>query len=105
VIPTALLVGAVARWPHGYYTALRLVVCFAALLVMVVEYERVGKIGLWIIAFGLVALLFNPVIPVYLTRHIWFYIDLGVAALFAAHSAVIWNTRKDVNRFAESPDT
>jgi FtsH-binding integral membrane protein len=84
---------------YGYYTALRLVVCIGGVLVAVVEYQRADKIGLWIIIFGLVALLFNPVIPVYLTRHIWFFIDLGVAALFVAHSAMIWRTPKDLNPF------
>jgi len=35
------------------------------------------------ISFGLLALLFNPIIPVHLTRELWMFIDLGAAALFA----------------------
>jgi len=31
---------------------------------------------------GFIALLFNPLIPVYLTREIWAPIDLGLAVLF-----------------------
>jgi hypothetical protein len=34
---------------------------------------------------GAVALLFNPIAPVHLTRDAWGIIDLGAAALFGAH--------------------
>jgi hypothetical protein len=36
-------------------------------------------------AAGLLAVLFNPLIPIYLSRGTWFYFDLLAAALFAAH--------------------
>jgi hypothetical protein len=38
---------------------------------------------------GLVALLFNPVVPVHLTREIWFFIDLAVAAIFAVYALTV----------------
>ena len=43
------------------------------------EIERLW--ALW--TFGLVALLFNPLIPIYLTRELWIPIDLLTAVLFA----------------------
>ena len=37
------------------------------------------------VIFGLVAVLFNPIIPVYLKRTIWFDIDVGMAIILASH--------------------
>jgi hypothetical protein len=39
----------------------------------------------WSVLFVAIAVLFNPIVPIYLKRAEWFYIDLGVAAVFLAH--------------------
>jgi hypothetical protein len=85
LLPAVLLIGATARWPYGYYTVLRLFVCAAALWIAVLDYQRKERVGLWIFALGCVAILFNPIAPAHLTRRLWFFIDLGAAALLAAH--------------------
>jgi hypothetical protein len=41
------------------------------------------------VVFGLIAVLFNPIVPVYLKRAIWFDIDIGVAVIFAAHLMLV----------------
>ena len=76
-----LLLGALAPWPYGYFVFLRWVVCFAALMVAFRAHEIERLWALW--TFGLVALLFNPLIPIYLTRELWIPIDLLTAVLFA----------------------
>ncbi len=75
------LLGALAPWPYGYFVFLRWVVCFAALMVAFRAHEIERLWALW--TFGLVALLFNPLIPIYLTRELWAPIDLLTAVLFA----------------------
>ena len=95
LVPAALLVAALDPWPYGYYTALRIVVCIAAAWLAVLVYRRDNGVGPWSIAFGLAALLFNPVIPVELSRDIW-TVFVGMAALFLVHLVA---TR------AETPDT
>lgn len=45
----------------------------------------------WVIVLGILALLFNPLIPVHLTRALWAPIDLASAALLAAH---LWFQRE-----------
>ncbi len=37
----------------------------------------------------LIAVLFNPFIPIHLNRVVWFYLDLGAAAAFLAHLVLV----------------
>jgi len=74
-----LLVWALARHPYSYYVLLRWVTCAVAVYSVIVAWpaERWG----WVVAFGTVALLFNPLVPVHLDRSTWATIDVVVAAL------------------------
>jgi hypothetical protein len=87
-VPAALLVVAVFPMPYGFYTLLRLVVTAAAVLIVWRELSGSQR-PLWAVLMGLVALLFNPVVPVHLTREIWFFIDLAVAAIFAVYALTV----------------
>jgi hypothetical protein len=83
----ALLLWAIGRHPYGYYKLLRWVVCgtggFTAW-----EAANSGKDG-WAITFGIVALVFNPVLPVGLDRATWAWVDLAVAILFVTSITAI----------------
>lgn len=46
---------------------------------MSVELEKSG----WAWVFGIIALLFNPIIPVHLSREIWAPIDIMAALIFS----------------------
>ena len=72
--------GALGPWPYGYYTLLRWVVCISALMVVYRASHVDRPWAVW--TFGLVALLFNPLVPIYLSREIWAPIDVAVAILF-----------------------
>jgi hypothetical protein len=85
LIPIALLLIAIERMPYGYYTFTRIVICGFAALFAFVAWEDSLVSRLWSAIFGLLAVLFNPLIPIYLSRGTWFYFDLLAAALFAAH--------------------
>ncbi len=67
-------------WPYGYYTFLRWVVTGVALFILRIAYELKRTTWLWIM--GLIAILFNPIAPIYLDKGTWVVIDLIVAALF-----------------------
>ncbi|RWO21753.1 DUF6804 family protein [Mesorhizobium sp.] len=75
------LVVAILTLPYGYYQVLRLAI-FAAGIYCGIKAKSSGDDKL---ALGLffVALVFNPILPVYLTREIWLPLDLLAAALFA----------------------
>jgi predicted membrane protein len=66
-----LLLGVIPIWPYGFYTLLRLIVCGST--GYVAYKEKRHRVALIIIA-----ILFNPIVPVYLIRAIWIPIDLCV---------------------------
>ena len=70
---------AVFPLPYGYYTFLRISV---SIIGCIAAFDLVNKGNpLWVIFAGVVVL-FNPIIPIHLSRDIWFFIDLIVAGLF-----------------------
>ncbi|WAC26346.1 DUF6804 family protein [Ancylobacter sp. SL191] len=88
LVPATMLAIALGRWPYAYYMALRLVVCMAAIILAVMIFRQAGKTGPWVAAFAITAGIFNPFIPVHLTRDLWQVLDLGAAGLFVAHFIV-----------------
>ncbi len=75
-----LLLLAVFPMPYDYYIFLRLVVFVSGLFLAYIFYEQ--KVVEWAICLSGVALLFNPVFPIYLSREIWIPIDVVSAGLF-----------------------
>lgn len=67
-------------WPYGYFVLLRWVVAGVALCNLWAAYN-LQKMG-WVWIMGGIALLFNPILPFYLTKGIWIFIDLVVALVF-----------------------
>lgn len=81
ILPAAMSLIALASLPYGYYTLLRIVVFVSGGIIAYMAAQRPATLP-WAFAFGLVALLFNPIIPVHLSREIWQPIDVAVAALY-----------------------
>jgi len=79
-IVAAMLLIAMAELPYGYYQLLRWVVCGVAVYIAYMAYKCGNIWATWV--FGFVAVLFNPFIPVYLTKEIWRPIDFICAILF-----------------------
>jgi hypothetical protein len=75
--------------PYGYYTFTRIVVCAFAGFFAFTAWEGDLVPRVWAVILSLVAVLFNPIIPIYLSRATWFYFDVGVAIIFGAHLAVV----------------
>ncbi len=74
-----LLFVAILNLPIEYYTVLRIVVFFGSLLVI----ESLLKKGVWVIVFGIIAILFNPIIPMYLyIKSYWVPIDITSGIMF-----------------------
>jgi hypothetical protein len=92
LIAIGLLLVATARLPYGYYTLLRIAICgFCGFIAYRAWHEDTR---IWATAFGLIAVLFNPIIPVYFDRGIWFWLDIGAAAFIAAHLAYRYKIEK-----------
>lgn len=90
LIAAATLFGALARHRYDYYTLLRWIVCGVA-AIAAFRAAAVNKSG-WVWPLAIVALVFNPVVPVHLTRETWAFIDVGAALLLAA--SVVLNGRQ-----------
>jgi len=81
LICAAFLLLALMNLPMGYYTFLRIIVTIGAVVIVVKELEN--GFNFWVIAFGIMAILFNPLIPVYLQdKEAWMPIDFTAAVLF-----------------------
>ena len=74
LVATVMLVIALADLPYGYYTALRIIVCGVA--AYGVQVARRANTEGWMVALGLIAIVFNPIIPIYLDRGVWAIVDL-----------------------------
>ena len=83
---------AIADLPIGYYTFLRIVVTISSILILISEFENGMK--LWLVAFGIVAILFNPLIPVYLhDKNTWIPIDIAAGCLFFVKNFAVNKTK------------
>lgn len=85
LVPAGLLFVASLPLPYGFYTFLRFVVCGAAAYLAFHEYGVRESVTAWAIGLGVIAVLFNLLIPVYLSREVWAPIDLVAAFTLIAH--------------------
>ncbi len=82
IVPIALLLIGLADLPTGYYTIVRIVVCLVSCLSCYSSYCRDRKIGIATLVYAALALLFNPIIPIYLQdKEVWTVIDIVAAIL------------------------
>jgi hypothetical protein len=84
VVPAILLIGATSELPDGYHTFTRMITCGVAAVIALGGF-RDRPVSQWAVPLALVAVLFNPFIPIHLPRQTGLYLDLGAAAMFAAH--------------------
>ena len=72
--------GALGSWPYGYYQILRWIICVSSAY-LAYFYHKSSK-ATWAWIFGIIAVLFNPILPIYLTKEIWHPINIIVATIF-----------------------
>ena len=86
--PALMLVAALADMPYGFDVVLRWVVCGLALLLAFHEHELRGAASGWLVVLVILAILFNPLFPVGLSRAQWAPIDAGAALFLGLHYLV-----------------
>src|SRR5450631_2502408 len=82
-ILAAILIGCLFKMPYGYYQLVRWIVCAGFVYFSYTEYEL--KNTILSILCGLVAVLFNPLKPIYFKKETWHPIDMGIAV-----AVIIW---------------
>jgi len=75
-----LLLAIPSWWPYGFYILLRWIMCAVSVYVAYGFYK--SKLSGWSLIFCILALVFNPIVPVYLNKVSWIPIDLFGAVLF-----------------------
>jgi len=75
-----LLLFAIFPLPYGYYQLLRIVVTISSGISAYKAYENKNQ-GLSI-AFAIVLILFNPIMPIYLDKGTWVVFDITVGIFF-----------------------
>ena len=81
IAPIVVLGIGVLPLPIGYYNLSRLVVCACALYFANTFYRNKDNTNLWI--FGFIAVLYNPILPIYLyEKFIWIIVNLITIFLF-----------------------
>lgn len=81
-VPAIMLIGSLLPFPYVYYQLLRLVVATTAGYIAFLKYRKNEEISVIVIIFAFIALLFNPITPVHLTKELWVPIDLAVACVY-----------------------
>jgi hypothetical protein len=80
ILSAGALLAAILPLPYGYYTFLRLFIALAAVYVAYAGY-RMGVLWL-VLLFACLAVLFNPIAPVYLSKSVWQPINAVAAMAF-----------------------
>jgi hypothetical protein len=81
VIAGAMLLLAIPSiWPYSYFQILRWVVMSVALYnAFYTDYE--SKKSKWVFIMGAIAILFNPIFPIYFQKETWVVLDLIASVL------------------------
>jgi hypothetical protein len=74
--------------PYAYFQVLRLVVCGAACFGAFTFKQRQG----WLWMMVIIAVLFNPLLPVRLDRGVWQVIDLATGIIFLFSVPMFWRS-------------
>jgi len=85
LLPAGLLILALLPWPYGYYTFLRLAVFAVSGWLAYTQWTHDNAFTGWVVGLGAMSLLYNPVLPIHLTRDIWSVLNLLSAGFLLAH--------------------
>ena len=83
--PIVMLVAALLPWPYGYYNFLRICVCGAAAFLAYQQWTHDNAASKWVVVLAAIGVLYNPLVPIHLTREIWSVLNVATAAAFVGH--------------------
>ena len=84
--PAIVLLIAILPLPYVYYVGMRWIVAGAAGYLAWQEFSQNGqKANSYVWVFGVIALVFNPIMPIHLFKVLWIAINLASTAVFLGH--------------------
>lgn len=75
-----LLLAIPSVWPYAYFQVLRWIVCGTAAFAAYGASQQ--KKNLWVFILAIIAIVFNPIAPIYLAKNTWIFLDGAAAVLF-----------------------
>lgn len=93
IASSLILLLALTHMPYGYYTLLRIVLCIWGITYGVACAAEEKSRGYAIIPYG-IAILYNPLIPVHLTRGTWNIINLATIPFIILITVQLTRSRK-----------
>ena len=93
-VPMFVLLFAILPLPYVYYFLLRILITGFALFCVYLELNEKDhdEKNKWLLLFGLLALIYNPIVPVHLTKLLWVIINLGSFAVFVSYKEFVEET-------------
>lgn len=79
IMSVTLLCLSIFDWQLGFYTFLKFVIFATALYLAWLSYE--SKRESWVWTFALIAIIFNPFIPLYFSKDVWKVLDILTAVV------------------------
>jgi hypothetical protein len=92
-VPVVLLFIAVGDLDYGYYEMLRIVITIFAIF-FAFKLNSIQQKG-WMLSMIAIAVLFNPIFPIYLEKSSWTVFDIISAVIFLVSSSVITGKDKE----------
>ncbi len=89
VLPSVLLMLALLPLPYGFYTLLRICICLVCGWLAYEQFKHDNAVGVWVVVLGAIAVLYNPILPIHLTREIWSILNVVTALLILAHLGML----------------
>jgi hypothetical protein len=80
IATVTLLIAVIPVWPYFFYQALKLVI-FGAAAHSVYLYHKEKNVK-WMMIMIIVAIVFNPINPLYFGHFLWSIVDIVVAMIF-----------------------
>lgn len=74
----------IAVWslPYSYYQFLRVFIFIIGCYLAYRAYEREKEVSFWVIAYGITAILFNPIFPIHMAKESWTAINLATGFFY-----------------------
>lgn len=95
LFPAVFLLIGMGDLPIGYYTFLRIVVFIPSCITTYGFYYCKESINFGVMLFGVIALLFNPIFPIYLEdKELWANIDFFAAVAFVGTGIYLYDKMK-----------
>lgn len=99
IVMILLLIAIFPIEEYGYYILLRWIVCITAIYIAYFSYETEKIYWTWVM--GIIAFIFNPLIPFHLGKDIWIVVDFIAAVIFGTNMFIFKRKNKRAEKRKE----